>query len=67
MFGHVCCKCGGACDCMAFDISHGDVCDGCSDCAVAEVEVYEAELTSGPGAPKACPHGKGFHCPECRS
>jgi hypothetical protein len=30
---HYCIRCGGPCDCWAFDSSHGDVCDGCSDCA----------------------------------
>lgn len=38
---HYCMRCGLPCDCWAFAQTHGDVCDGCSDCACNEAGVGE--------------------------
>jgi hypothetical protein len=43
---HYCIRCGAACDCWAYDQSHGDVCDACSDCSEADnVTEQESEDT----------------------
>lgn len=44
---HYCIRCGGPCDCWAYDQSRGEVCDGCSDCARPEEPEDDIEPGSG--------------------
>lgn len=50
---HYCMGCGAACDCWAFDSTHGDICDKCSDCQMTTEdpnEQYYGEGDAGRGA-----------------